>query len=157
MQAGRRQGDQSQGGASKKRAPKRVDTFAVQEEAADDVGLKRSSSGSDNSRSGGSDGNSSGTYIPSLSSGRYRHQHNGMRAAGKARRREGEMGRTTDSSANTEFMLLSGRCHFKSKRTGAPEDCTNPPKAKCVGQACRPVLRQVGRHPLKGQQGNLRL
>ena len=41
------------------------------------------------------------------------------------------MWRGTRSAANTEFTLLGGRRHFKSKRSGAWEDCTDPPKSKC--------------------------
>ena len=103
---------------------------------------KRRDSSSDDSGSSTSSsaGSSSSGSSPSSSrrSSRTRKKHtkSTARRAGNdiARRKEGEIWRGTGSAANTEFTLLGVGRHFKSKRSGAREDCTDPPKSK--GQDC---------------------
>ena len=105
------------------------------------AGKDNSSDSEDSSTSGSGTTSSSSSSSSGRSRGRRRRspQRSTARHAGSsiAGRKEGEIWRGTGSAANTEFTLLNGRRHFKSKRTGAWEDCTDPPKTKCgdCGQA----------------------
>ena len=100
---------------------------------------KRRDSSSDDSGSSTSNGTSSSSSGSSSSSSgrssptRKKHTKSTARRTGNdiAGRKEGEIWRGTGSAANTEFTLLGGRRHFKSKRSGAWEDCTDLPKSKC--------------------------
>ena len=99
---------------------------------------RRDSSSDDSGSSTSSGTSSSSSGSSSSSSGissrtRKKHTESTTRRAGNdiAGRKEGEIWRGTGSAANTEFTLLGGRRHFKSKRSGAWEDCTDPPKSKC--------------------------
>ena len=101
---------------------------------------KRRDSSFDDSGSSTSSGTNSSSSGSSLSSSgrssrtRKKHTKSTARRAGNiiAGRKEGEIWRGTGSAANTEFTLLGGRRHFKSKRSGAWEDLTDPPKSKCL-------------------------
>ena len=48
--------------------------------------------------------------------------------------KRGELWRGIDSVANTEFIMLGGKCHFKSTRIAAREDCMGP--FKTIGGDC---------------------
>ena len=99
---------------------------------------RRDSSSNDSGSSTSSGTSSSSSGSSSSSSGRSsrtrkKHTKSTAHRAGKdiAGRKEGEIWRGTGSAANTEFTLLGGRRHFKSKCSRAWEDCTDPPKSKC--------------------------
>ena len=102
-------------------------------------GKRRDSNSDSNDSSSSSSNNSSSSGSSSSSSrrssrARKKQTGNTARRAGNdiAGRKEGEIWRGTGSAANTEFTLLGRRRHFKSKRSGAWEDCKDPPKTKCT-------------------------